>query len=93
MILNLSLTNKDIYCGLDIQNLAGKLTLATPPEQAISVIAANLSKISIDPHEVILTGGMAIWAYLAVFHYLHGKTRRIYYNDGRGDKILVAAHG
>jgi len=41
----------------------------------------------------MLTGAMAIWAYLAVFHLLHGKTRRIYYQDGRGERLLVAAHG
>ena len=41
----------------------------------------------------VLTGGMAIWAYLAVFHYLHGRTKRIWYEDGRGERVLVAAHG
>ena len=93
MILDLSLTNQDLYHGLDIQNLAGKPTLVTPPDEAISVIAANLGQINIDPQEVIITGGMAIWAYLIVFHYLHGKTKRIYFDDGKGNKILVAAHG
>ena len=93
MILNLSLSNSSLYDGLDIQNLAGKLTLLTPPEEAIPVMADNLSKISIDLQEVVLTGGMAIWAYLAVFHFLHGRTRRIYYDDGKGNKVLVAAHG
>ena len=47
----------------------------------------------IDPDEVVLTGAMAIWAYLAVFHYLHGRTRRIHYEDGVGNRVLVAAHG
>jgi hypothetical protein len=43
--------------------------------------------------EVVLTGGMAIWAYLVVFHFLHGRTRKILYEDGRGERVLVAAHG
>ncbi|HEX9943041.1 MAG TPA: hypothetical protein VGG03_13565 [Thermoanaerobaculia bacterium] len=53
----------------------------------------NLASLEIDPDEVVLTGSMAIWAYLVVFHFLHGKTRRIYYEDGRGTRVLVAAHG
>jgi hypothetical protein len=28
-----------------------------------------------------------------VFHYMHGRTRRIVYEDGRGERVLVAAHG
>jgi hypothetical protein len=59
----------------------------------IATMIVNLQNMSIDPEEVILTGSMAIWAYLAVFHFLHGRTRRIYYEDGRGDRFLVAAHG
>jgi hypothetical protein len=56
-------------------------------------MAANLAAMEIDRDEVVLTGGMAIWAYLAVFHFLHGRTRRIWYEDGLGRRILVAAHG
>ncbi len=94
MIIDLSLTNNFLYNCLKIERLAGKLTVTTPPEEAISVITANMeNNIEIDQDEVILTGGMAIWAYLVVFHYLHGKTNRIYYQDGRGNKVLVAAHG
>lgn len=93
MTLDLSLSNRALYDGLDVQVLAGKLTLVTPPAEAIPVIAANVPKLEIDPNEVTLTGGMAIWAYLVVFHLLHGKTRRIIYDDGRGTRVLVAAHG
>jgi len=93
MILSLSLDNEALYRGLDIVTEAGKRNLRTPPDQAISVIARNLKAMTIDPGEVVLTGGMAIWAYLAVFHSLHGRTRRIWYQDGLGQRILVAAHG
>ena len=93
MILDLSLRNDRLYAGLDVGRDAGKLNLRTPPAAAIDVIAANLERMEIDPEEVTLTGGMAIWAYLVVFHYLHGRTKRIYYQDGTGNRVLVAAHG
>lgn len=93
MVLDLSPTNQILYAGLRVETLAGKPTLVASPEEAIPVMLANLQKIPIDPEEVVLTGGMAIWAYLVVFHYLHGKTKRIYYEDGRGQRLLVAAHG
>ena len=82
-----------LYHGLPVETVAGKLTLLASPEEAIPLLAANLSRIEIDPEEVTLTGGMAIWAYLVVFHALHGRTKRLYYQDGRGQRVLVAAHG
>jgi hypothetical protein len=92
-VLDLSPTNTNLYRGMDVQHLAGKATLLTPPETAIRRLGENLSAMKIDPEEVVLTGGMAIWAYLAVFHHLHGRTKRIWYEDGRGERVLVAAHG
>jgi hypothetical protein len=93
MILPLSLDNDALYRSLDIAVEAGKMNLRTPPEDAITVMLRNLASMAIDPEEVVLTGSMAIWAYLAVFHALHGRTRRISYLDGLGRTILVAAHG
>lgn len=93
MTIDLSLGNTDLYAGLEIKLLAGKRTLTVTPEQAIPVITSNLARVAVDPEEVVLTGGMAIWAYLVVFHHLHGRTKRIYYEDGMGQKVLVAAHG
>jgi hypothetical protein len=93
LILDLSPSNQSLYTGLSIEVLAGRLILLTPPEEAIPVLVGNLRGMEIDPDEVVLTGSMAIWAYLVVFHFLHGKVRRIYYEDGRGVRILVAAHG
>jgi hypothetical protein len=93
LILDLSLANENLYAGLEVQELAGRRTLITLPQEAIPILMKNLGKLPIDPDEVILTGSMAIWAYLAVFHFLHGRTRRIYYEDGRGNRVLVAAHG
>jgi hypothetical protein len=93
LILDLSPTNRALYAGLDLQERAGKPTLLTPPVEAIPVLVANLRRLEIDSEEVVLTGGMAIWAYLVVFHFLYGRTRRILYMDGRGERVLVAAHG
>ena len=93
MILDLSLSNNQLYEGLPIEVLAGRPTLTTSPDQAIPFIVANLRNFSIDPDEVVISGNMAIWVYLVVFHYIHGKTKRIFYEDGRGLKILIAAHG
>jgi hypothetical protein len=93
MVLDISLSNDRLYSGLDIQMDAGKLNLRTPPERAMTAMTANLDKMEIDPAEVVLTGAMAVWAYLVVFHYLHGRTGRIYYEDGMGRRVLVAAHG
>ena len=56
---------------LEVKELAGKLTLLSPPSEAIPWMAANLADVEVDPDGVVLTGGMAIWAYLAVFHHLH----------------------
>lgn len=92
-VLDLSLDNEDLYRGLEIARHGGKLTLLSPPEEAMDVLVENLEALSIDPEDVVLTGSMAIWAYLVVFHALHGKTKRIWYKDGRGQQILVAAHG
>ena len=93
MTLDLSLANADLWQGLEVETLAGKRTLVTPPEQAIPVLAERLAAPPIDPEEVVLTGAMAIWAYLVVFHHLHGRTQRVFYQDGRGQLLLVAAHG
>lgn len=94
MIIDLSLGEASgLYAGLTIERVGGKENLVSSPEEAMNVLVKNLAKQKIDPEEVTLTGAMAIWAYLAVFHYLHGRTKRIYYLDGRGQKILVAAHG
>ncbi len=93
MTLDLSLANGSLWHGLAIEMLAGRPTLTTPPAEAIPVLAANLAALAIDADEVVLTGSMAIWSYLVVFHGLHGRTKRILYRDGRGQEVLVAAHG
>lgn len=93
MRLDVSLDHEALYQGLEVEVRAGRKVLLTPPEAAVSVLGESLGRLEIDPEEVVLTGAMSIWAYLVVFHHLHGCTKRIWYEDGRGQKVLVAAHG
>jgi len=96
LTIDLSLTNQDLYKGLDVEEVAGRLNLKTPVKEAANVIGRNINDIvSIQEvyDEVILTGPMAVWSYLIVFHAVVHRFNRVYYNDGRGNKILIAAHG
>lgn len=96
--LDLSLTNAELYAGCDVQEVAGRLTLITPASQALNIIGRNAHDIverlvADGVEELTLTGAMAIWAYLVVFHNAVHRFRRVYYDDGRpGGKILIAAH-
>ena len=95
--LDLSLTNKKLYENCEIEELAGKLILKTPIKEAINIIGRNANNIISEmvgkETEITLTGSMAIWAYLVIFHLVVHLFERIYYADGKGNKVLVAAHG
>lgn len=93
MTLDLSLANETLWAGLPVERLAGKLTLVLAPAEALAVLGPRLEALEIDPAELVLTGAAPIWVYLAAFHAAHGRTRRIVYQDGRGERVLVAAHG
>lgn len=94
---DLSLNNKRLYDGCKIEEVAGKLNLQTPVEHAIAIVGKNCSAIVNEligtDAEITLTGGMAVWAYLVVFHLVVHRFKHIYYDDGKGNKVLVAAHG
>ncbi len=94
---DLSLNNKILYTGCDIEEVAGKFNLHTPVNDAINLIGKNAAAIVDElagtDIEITLTGAMAVWAYLAVFHLVVHRFSRVYYDDGRGNKVLVAAHG
>ena len=95
-IINLGLKNTDLYAGCEIEEVAGRLNLTTPVDQAVNIVGRNVSAIveaASDRSEVVLTGPMAVWAYLVVFHAVVHAFARVYYDDGRGNKVLVAAHG
>lgn len=98
MKIDLGLTNAELYAGCDIETVAGRQNLKTPVAEARNIVGVNIEKkmATIEPSdrlEVTLTGPMAIWAYLIVFHAVVHRFSKVYYDDGRNDKILIAAHG
>ena len=96
MIINLGLNNELLYDGCEIEEVAGRLNLTTPVEEAVATVGKNIARIveeSTDKEEVTLTGPMAVWAYLIVFHAVVHRFARVYYDDGRNGKVLIAAHG
>ena len=98
LTIDLSLKNDALYKGCAIEEVAGRLNLITPAEEAKNVIGRNINEIvesmtRADRKEVLLTGPMAIWSYLIVFHVIVHAFTRVYYSDGRSEPLLVAAHG
>ena len=97
LTINLSLDNTELYKGCTVIMVAGRNNLETNPNEATNIIGINLQSIIINNKknhdEVTLTGAMAVWAYLVVFHVVVHQFRKIWYDDGKGNKILIAAHG
>lgn len=96
--IDLSLKNTALYQGCKIEETAGRLNLTTPPGEASNIIGRNVEALvekipANDRKEMTLTGGMAIWAYLIVFHAVVHRFDKVYYDDGRSGAVLVAAHG
>jgi hypothetical protein len=104
IIFDISLNNKKLYSGCDIEEVAGRLNLKTPVNEAISIIGKNASELVEElarlpagqagsDKEITLTGAMAVWVYLVVFHIVVHRFVKVYYDDGRGNTVLIAAHG
>lgn len=98
MRIDLSLTNHALYEGCEVETVAGRLNLVTPPAEAVEHVGRNIARLvdavpAAERDTVTLTGPMAIWAHLVVFHAVVHKFRRVRYDDGRGNDVLVAAHG
>lgn len=96
MRLNLSLTNDRLYEGCEVEESGGRLNLVTPPEDAIPIISRNVTDIiekNSEREKIILSGSMAIWAYLVIFHVVVHRFKKVLYEDGYGNVILIAAHG
>jgi hypothetical protein len=97
-MIDISLNNSQLYAGCEIQEVAGRLTLTTPVKDAVNIVGRNAKKIvdelvAIGIEDVTLSGAMAIWAYLVVFHVVVHRFRRVYYDDGKPNgKVLIAAH-
>lgn len=96
MIINLGL-NSELYAGCEVAEVGGRATLTTPPDEAANLVGKNAQAMvdatpANERGEVTLTGPMAVWAYLVVFHIVVHKFGKVYYEDGRGLRLLVAQH-
>jgi hypothetical protein len=96
MKIDLSLSNKSLYEGCDIIEVRGWLALTTPTEKAVEIVGRNIARIIEPPSDssaVLLTGPTEVWAYLVVFYAVAHRFSCIWYSDGKGDPVLIAAHG
>lgn len=91
--IDLSLKNADLYKGCVVEEVAGRLNLSTPVAEAVNIVGKNISEMDLHGDEITLSGPMAVWSYLIVFHAVVHRFNRVYYNDGRNSAVLVAAHG
>ena len=97
MEINLSLHNTALYQGCVIEEVAGRLNLKTPVEEGVVLVGRNIAAIIQNtPSEardsVTLTGPMAVWAYLVVFHAVVHVFAEVRYFDGR-NAVVLARHG
>jgi len=98
MVIDLSLKNTELYEGCQVETVAGRLNLTTPVNEAKEIVGRNIAQIvaatpTNERDEVVLTGPMAVWSYLVVFHAVVHAFRRVSYDDGRSGAVTVAAHG
>lgn len=93
--IDLGLTNGALYEGCQIAEVGGRPTLTTPVVEAKEIVGRNAAKIVAaieNKSEVTLTGPMAVWAYLVVFHQVVHRFSKVYYDDGRTGPVLIAQH-
>ena len=95
--IDLSLRNKALYKGCVVEEVAGRLNLKTPVKEAVVLVGRNIAAIiqnipSKARDSVTLTGPMAVWAYLVVFHAVVHVFAEVKYFDGR-NTVTLARHG
>ena len=98
MLIDLSLKNGSLYAGCEVESIAGRLNLLTPVSQSIEIVGTNIGNMiatipQSDRSSVTLTGPMAVWSYLVVFHAVVHAFNEVKYNDGRSDDVVIARHG
>ncbi|MFW9606338.1 MAG: hypothetical protein ACMV0I_07315 [Pseudomonas sp.] len=98
MKIDLSLSNELLYQGCNVEVVAGRANLTTPVAEAVEIVGANIDKIvaavpASERQQVVLTGPMAVWSYLIVFHAVVHSFREVVYDDGRSGAVVVARHG
>lgn len=96
MRIDLSLESP-LYVGCEIGEVGGRKTLLTKPADATNIVGRNAARLVEEAPleergEVTLTGPMAVWAYLVVFHVVVHKFSKVYYDDGRSGPVLIAQH-
>lgn len=95
MKLNIGLDNAELYAGCEIKEVGGRFCLITPPAEAANAVGRNTADIIAaveDRSQITLTGAMAVWAYLVVFHVVVHKFAQVLYEDGRGGVVQIAQH-
>ena len=97
MVIDLSLHNAALYQGCKIEEVAGRLNLKTPVAEGVVLVGRNVAAlVQNTPPEaresVTLTGPMAVWAYLVVFHAVVHVFAEVRYSDGR-NTVVLARHG
>ena len=97
MVIDLSLRNTALYKGCEIEEVAGRLNLKTPVAEGVTLVGRNAAAIvqATPPSardSVTLTGPMAVWAYLIVFHEVVHTFKEVQYFDGR-NTVVLARHG
>jgi len=93
--IDLSLKNSQLYAGCKITEVGGRLTLATDSQEASNIVGRNVAQMleeNEDHTEVTITGPMAVWSYLVVFHWVVHRFGKVWYDDGRSGPILIAQH-
>ena len=98
MVIDLSLRNEALYKGCLVEEIAGRLNLKTSVAEAVTLVGRNIAAIIQDvPPEsrdsVTLTGPMAVWSYLVVFHAVVHSFSEVQYSDGRNATVVLARHG
>jgi hypothetical protein len=95
--IDLGLSNAALYAGLRVEEVGGRLTLMDKPAEAANTVGRNAQAVvAATPAEgrdvVVLTGPMAVWAYLIVFHVIVHAFGEVWYDDGKGNRVLIAKH-
>ncbi len=98
MLIDLSLKNGSLYAGCEVESIAGRLNLLTQVPQAVEIVGTNIGNMittipQSDRSSVTITGPMAVWSYLIVFHAVVHAFAEVKYDDGRGNIVVIARHG
>ena len=91
LTINVGLGNSALYEGMEITEAGGRLALVTSPAEAAPLLAERAVQAwqGAGKPPVVLTGPMAVWAYLAIAGALQKAGASISYADGRGLELAL----